>query len=80
MRSAEGRQEIVERSDVRRIHDFERCSVANVPFGMEEVVHSNTQVDHIPRLHTIRIVVIVFLAWKIAVAALRKGEQFESTS
>src|ERR1019366_1510638 len=70
----EGRQEVVQRDLVGQVGDFKRAGELFVLLRVEQVVAADTQIEDVPRLHAIGIVVVVLLA------GLRQGDQFRRHS
>jgi hypothetical protein len=71
MCTAERGQEVIERDHIREVRDGDRSGEAPRTFGMEQIIGTHAEIENVTRLHAIGIVVVIFLAGKIPIAALR---------
>src|ERR1051326_2267318 len=62
MRSAERRQEIVQRDLIRQVRNREARGDVVRGFRTKQIVRSDSEVEQIARLNTVGIVIVVFFA------------------
>src|SRR5665213_556783 len=72
---AEGRKKIVQRGDIGKICDFDRRRIAPLPFPVQQVVGADAEIQYVPRLHPVWIVIVILRAREQTIAALRQCEQ-----
>ena len=62
MRTAESREEVIESDLVRQVINGDRSRDARPALTMDQVVRPNPQIEHVPRLHAVDVMVVVLLS------------------